>query len=357
MNLSLRSCTALLCLSVLGASPAFAQTWDPVSSDGMNNTAMGTGALMNPNLDADGGCHNTASGADTLSVDTSGSYNSATGFGSLTSNLSGDNNTGLGAETLYTNTSGSDNTATGYQALYSNDSGNNNAAFGVLALAENRNGFRNTAIGGGSLNKNSGSYNTALGFSAGSALSTGTDNIDIANVAVAGESHTLRLGTQGTAGTPGSGIVKTFIAGIADTQLTGSAVYVNSEGQLGVLASAERFKTNIEPMGAATERLAELRPVTFSLKNDPSGTLQYGLIAEEVAKVYPELVIRGEDGRVSGIRYEELAPMLLNQVQQQHEQLAAQASQLAAQGAQLAQLQALVAAMMNPAKDERVAAR
>ena len=374
MNHPLEAYRALLCMVALGASPVFAQTWDPVKSDAMNNTAMGTGALADPDLDADGACHNTASGADALRADTSGSYNSATGFASLTGNLTGSNNTGLGAETLYSNTSGSDNTASGYEALYNNESGNSNAAFGVSALEANRSGVGNTAMGTQALAENRGSYNTALGYSAGLALSAGTDNIDIANVGVAGESHTLRLGTQSMSGVPGSGIVRTYVAGIASTRVTGSAVYITSSGQLGVLASSERYKTNIEPLGTATERLTELRPVSFKLKNDPSGTVQYGLIAEEVAKVYPELVILGDDGQINGVRYEELTPMLLNELQQQRERLAAQASvlaaqntrlseigtlkqQLAAQGAQLAELKALVATLIPEGKDERIAKR
>jgi hypothetical protein len=374
MYQSLKAYPALLSMVALSASPVWAQTWDPVRSDGMNNTAMGTLALANPNLDEDGGCHNTASGADTLQVDTSGSYNSAIGFGALTANLTGDYNTGLGAESLYLNTSGSNNTASGYQALYGNKTGGNNAAFGFEALTssngtdnaavgyqalyknesgnynsafgaatleQNLTGIGNTAIGSGALTANGGSYNTALGSNAGRTLTTGTDNIDIANNGVAGESHTLRLGTQGKTGVAGSGIVSTYIAGITGTKVTGSAVYITASGQLGVLASSERYKTDIEPMGTSSERLAELRPVTFHLKNDPSGTIQYGLIAEEVAKVYPELVIRGDDGQINGVRYEELAPMLLREVQQQQQQLAAQASQLAAQTAQLTEINAL----------------
>jgi trimeric autotransporter adhesin len=109
----------------------------------------------------------------------------------------------------------------------------------------------------------------------------------------------------------GSGILSAYVAGVATTTVTGSAVYVTPSGQLGVLASSERFKTDVESMGAASEKLARLRPVTFKLKTDPDGTTQYGLIAEGVAKVYPELVIHGADGRINGVRYEELAPMLL----------------------------------------------
>lgn len=374
MKHPLEASWALIGMVALAAGPAFAQTWDPVKSDGMNNTAMGTRALANPELDAEGGCHNTASGAESLTADTSGSYNSATGFASLTGNRTGDNNTGLGAASLYSNTSGSDNTASGYEALYGNESGNNNAAFGASALGQNRSGVGNTAIGTGALAENVGSYNTALGYAAGHALSSGTDNVDIANVGVAGESHTLRLGTEGTYGAIGPGIVRTYIAGISNSKVTGAAVYITSSGQLGVLASSERYKTNIEPMGTATERLAKLRPVSFRLKSDPRGTVQYGLIAEEVATVYPELVIRGDDGQIDGVRYEELAPMLLNEVQQQNERLVAQASQLAAQkaqltqmstlrqqlatqGKQLAELKALVATLVSQVKDERVAVR
>jgi hypothetical protein len=374
MYQSLKAYPALLCMVTLGAGPVLAQTWDPVRSDGMNNTAMGTGALANPNLDNDGGCHNTASGQDALEVDTSGSYNAATGFSALASNLTGDYNTGLGAEALFSNTSGSNNTASGYQALYANTTGGNNAAFGFeallsnngsdntaagyealykneygsyntafgeAALQQNLTGTNNTAVGNGALIANKGSHNTALGSNAGETLTTGTDNIDIANNGVAGESHTLRLGTQGKAGVVGSGILSTYIAGITGTKVTGSAVYITSSGELGTLASSERYKTDIEPMGTSSERIAELRPVSFRLKNDPSGTIQYGLIAEEVAKVYPELVIRGDDGQINGVRYEELAPMLLSEVQQQQKQLAAQASQLAAQTAQLAEINAL----------------
>jgi len=120
-----------------------------------------------------------------------------------------------------------------------------------------------------------------------------------------------------------------YIAGISTTHLTGSAVYVTSSGQLGVLASSERYKTAITPMGTRTDRLRKLRPVTFHLKNDPHGAVQFGLIAEEVDKVYPELVIRDEKGKVQGVRYDELAPMLLNEMQQQDAQLSDLKQQMA----------------------------
>jgi hypothetical protein len=113
----------------------------------------------------------------------------------------------------------------------------------------------------------------------------------------------------------------TSIAGISGASVSGSAVYVSSTGQLGLLSSSERFKTAITPMGATTGKLDELRPVTFQYKTDPQGARQYGLIAEEVAEVYPELVVRDAKGKIISVRYDELAPMLLNEVQQLKQQL------------------------------------
>jgi hypothetical protein len=141
-------------------------------------------------------------------------------------------------------------------------------------------------------------------------LTVGSNNIEIGNQGSITDHNTIKIGTEGVQ-------AKTFIAGIYNTSVTGSAVMIDSSGQLGVVVSSERFKTAIAPMGANTAKLAQLRPVIFKLKSDARGTLQYGLIAEEVAKVYPELVIRGANGRIDGVRYDELAPMLLNEVQQQ----------------------------------------
>ncbi len=233
-------------------------------------------------------------------------------------------NTTAGTNAL-NSSSGANNTAFGYEALYSNTAGKGNAAQGVNALFSNTTGIRNIGIGSNALYGNvGGSYNVALGFDAGYNQTTGNDNIYVNNAGVAGESQTLRLGTAGTAGVIGSGILTAYIAGVNTSPVTGSAVYVTASGQLGVLASSERFKTDVETMSEARDKLAQLRPVVFKLKTDAQGTVQYGLIAEEVAKVYPELVIRGADGRIDGVRYEELAPMLLYKVQQQERDLLAQ---------------------------------
>jgi hypothetical protein len=124
----------------------------------------------------------------------------------------------------------------------------------------------------------------------------------------------IRIGTKGTH-------KGAYIVGIESTTVTGSAVYVTAAGELGVPASSERYKTAITPIGESTDKLQQLRPVSFHLKSDPGGAVQYGLVAEEVDQIYPELVIRDDQGRIQGVRYDELAPMLLNEVQQQRRDL------------------------------------
>lgn len=183
-------------------------------------------------------------------------------------------------------------------------------------------------------------------------IATGSHNIDIGNKGVAAESGTIRIGT-------GANQKATFIAGIFGTSVTGSAVVVTSTGKLGVTASSERYKTAIAPMGADTAKLQQLRPVSFKLKSDATGTRQYGLIAEEVAKVYPELVIRDDQGRIYGMRYDELAPMLLNEMQQQRAQMTDEVRDLKQQVAELKALnQATQVALQKlQAKDEWVAQR
>ena len=213
-----------------------------------------------------------------------------------------------------------------------------------MALGANTTGAENTATGLNALYSNTtGSANIAEGFEAGYNLTTGSNNIDIGNSGVVGEGNTVRIGATQTG---------TYIAGISSAKVTGSVVYVTSKGQLGVLASSERFKTAIAPMASDTAKLDQLRPVTFRLKSDAMGTRQYGLIAEEVAKVYPELVIRDGAGRIDGVRYDELAPMLLNEAQQQ----AARIRDLEQQVAELKNLkQELHAALIRlQSKDELV---
>jgi len=169
------------------------------------------------------------------------------------------------------------------------------------------------------------------------------------------DNDTIRIGTSGTHSAA-------YIQGIYDKPVKGLAVYISSTGQLGTVVSSERFKTDIKTI-TATEKLSSLRPVTFHLKTDPHGPLQYGLIAEEVAKVYPDLVVRDEGGRIDGVRYDELAPMLLNELQKQATEIrdlkekqnrsAVLADQLRTVQRQLAVMQTAFSAMQL--KEERVA--
>jgi polyhydroxyalkanoate synthesis regulator phasin len=178
------------------------------------------------------------------------------------------------------------------------------------------------------LNNTSGAQNIALGISAGVNLTTGNFNIDIGSPGAAGDAATIRIGVPSTQ-------KATYVAGIATSQVTGAPVYVTSSGQLGVLASSERYKTDIESLNTTSQKLSQLRPVSFHLKSEPTGAVQYGLIAEEVDKVCPELVIRDDKGEIQGVRYDELAPMLVNVVQQQQTTINSQAEQSAAQDASL----------------------
>jgi polyhydroxyalkanoate synthesis regulator phasin len=265
-----------------------------------------------------------------LALNSAGNNNTASGAEALYYNSTGGNNTASGYQALLDNTTGNYNNASGYFALRDNTTGSQNSASGVQALSDNKTGNYNTASGTDALYSNtSGSMNIGEGYKAGYNLTTGSNNIDIGNLGVAAESGTIRIGTTSTQS-------KTYIAGIYGTSVTGSAVVVSSTGQLGVTVSSERFKTDIAPMSSASEKLQQLRPVTFHLKSDPHGPLQYGLIAEEVAKVYPELVIRDESGRIDGVRYDELAPMLVNEAQQQKKQRVAQAIKNAGQDARIA---------------------
>jgi hypothetical protein len=256
---------------------------------------------------------------------------------------------------MFLNTTGANNTALGFQALYSNTVGKGNAAQGVNALYSNTTGIRNLGIGSNALYDNStGSYNIALGFDAGYNVTNGSNNIEIGAQGNTADNNTIQIGVQGTQ-------TVTTIAGIYGTPVTGSAVFVTSTGQLGVQASSERYKTDILPMPDFSAKLNRLRPVTFHYTMDPNGPPQYGLIAEEVDKVYPELVIRDRAGKIQGVHYEELAPMLLREAQKQQAALEEQrakvrtlSEQNAVQGAQLNELKDLVLSMQSDLRELRM---
>jgi hypothetical protein len=181
-----------------------------------------------------------------------------------------------------------------------------------------------------------GNGNVALGFRAGQALTTGSNNIDIGNAGVAAEKQTIRIGTQNTQ-------TAAFMAGISNTLVTGDTVMISSTGQLGIVISSARFKRDIRDMGAVSRDLMKLRPVTFVYKSDPQGMRQYGLVAEEVEKLYPELVTRGGDGKVQSVRYWMLTSMLLNELQRQNRANTRQAGQIGRQASQIGELTAQVA--------------
>jgi hypothetical protein len=275
------------------------------------------------------GDNDTASGIGALYSNTSGQYDTATGFNALFSNTTGNGNSAYGANALASNTTGANNTAFGYESLQANTTGKGNAAQGVNALSSNTTGIRNLGIGNNALYNNNGSYNIGLGFEGGYNVTTGSNNIEIGTSGTASDNNTIRIGVQGTQ-------TFTSIAGIFGTTLTGSAVYVTSTGQLGVVASSERYKTDITSITDQPEKLKQLRPVSFHLKDDPHGPVQYGLIAEEVDNVYPELVIRDMNGQIQGVRYEELAPMLLSDLQHERAETAEKIQSLSEENAQQA---------------------
>ena len=280
------------------------------NTTGFANTAMGDFALSS-NTD---GQFNTATGAFALVFNTTGFGNTATGFDALENNTIGFLNTATGAEALFFNTTGNDNTANGTAALFANTIGFGNTATGFNALVLNTTGNDNTANGFNALVNNTiGGNNIALGVSAGLNLTTGDNNIDIGNEGVAGEANTIRIGTQGTQ-------TATFIAGIQGAAVTGVAVKVNAAGQLGIPPSAARFKDDIKPMNEASEAILGLKPVTFRYKKeiDPERALQFGLVAEDVAKMNRDLVARDAKGELYTVRYDAVNAMLLNEFLKEH---------------------------------------
>src|SRR6266487_2805326 len=297
-----------------------------LAANGTDNTALGFDALYNTTS----GTYNTATGSQALYSNTTGNYNTATGFQALYSNTTGEsnvangfealyNNTGgyfnaaNGVAALYSNTTGSYNAADGFIALYSNSTGNYNTANGLAALYSNTTGGSNTASGVNALYSNTtGSSNIAFGNGAGLNLTTGSNNIDIGNDGVAAESNTIRIGGTQT---------NAFMAGIYNaTVVKGIGVVVDSTGHLGTKGSSARFKDAIKPMDKTSEAILALKPVTFHYRKelDPEGVPQFGLIAEDVAKVNPDLVARDDEGKIYTVRYDAVNAMLLNEFLKEH---------------------------------------
>jgi hypothetical protein len=300
---------------------------------GSFNTGVGAGTLALNTAD-----NNTATGAAALFLNTTGDGNTANGVAALLSNSTGPANTANGVQALFSNTIGGNNTANGYQALLRNTTGFQNTALGVSALLYNTTGATNTAIGEGALVFSStGNNNTALGFNAGSNVSAASNVICI-GAAVAGldVSNTCYIGN---------------IFGVTSTG--GAGVFVDGDGKLGTATSSQRFKQEIKPMGNASDALFALKPVAFRYKKDidPKGTPQLGLVAEDVEKVNPDLVVRDKEGKPYSVRYDQVNAMLLNEFLKEHRKNEQQESKIEEQETKVArqekQIEALTAGLQK----------
>lgn len=291
---------------------------------GTLNTATGTGALQSNTT----GSFNTGTGTAALAFNTTGSNNTASGYNALQSNTAGSANTANGVDALKANTTGGSNTASGVSALRSNTTGASNVAFGYEAAKAQTTANANTALGyQAGLKWTTGTENIAIGAGAGKNQTTGNNNIAIGANGSTEDTGTIRIGKKNKN-------TSTFIAGIRGVNVTGGqAVVVTSSGQLGVVSSSARYKQDIQPMGDASNPLMQLRPVTFHYKQaeqDGRRPLQYGLVAEEVAEVMPELAIYNEDGSPESVAYQVLPSLLLNEYQKQNKELKQTQAKLAA---------------------------
>src|SRR6266478_3909396 len=265
-----------------------------------------------------------------------GNENTAIGDGALFNLTSGVDNTAMGFQALFSNTTGSDNTAKGFGALFSNTTGRLNTATGSQALYSNTVGLANTAAGFQALLSNTtGSGNIALGFNAGSGVITASNvtAIGIAGQDVANSCYIGRI--------------------FGATSSGGTAVFVTADGKLGTATSSKRFKEDIKPMNNASEALLALKPVTFRYKKgiDPKSIPQFGLIAEDVEAVNPDLVVRDKEGKVNTVRYDAVNAMLLNEFLKEHKKVEQLKSIVAQQGEDMgvitAQLKAQAAQIHN----------
>ena len=316
-----------------------------LNSGGFQNTANGALALLNNDTGSDNtalgfqammqniaGDDNTAAGVNSLGSNTMGSGNTAVGNLTLGFNTEGNSNTALGAGALFHNTTLSNNTAVGATALF-NNTGTGNTALGSQALQSNTTGQNNTAIGYGALPDNTtGVGNIAIGAGSGLNITTTNNNIYIGTgvAGSAGEAGTIRIGSPNLA-------EQCFIGGIIDAtvNMSGVPVYVDFNGQLGTILSSRRFKKAIQPMDKTSEAILALKPVTFNYKKDATSTPQFGLVAEEVEMVNPDLVVHDKDGKPYSVRYEAVNAMLLNEFLKEHRTVQEQGAIIARQQKQI----------------------
>jgi Chaperone of endosialidase len=311
-------------------------------TSGDNNTAIGFDALYSDTI----GRGNTATGLHALHSNTTGSYNTANGDGALYSNTIGSFNTGVGQNAL-NSSRGNYNTAIGFDALDFNTTGNYNTATGSYALYENA-GDQNTAIGYSALVQNTGNNNIAVGWNAGSNITSGNNNIDIGAFGYAGDSNVIRIGMRGLQ-------YKAYIQGISGNMVpSGVTVFVDANGRLGTSTSSARFKDEIKPMDKASEIILALKPVTFRYKKelDPERIPQFGLVAEDVAKVNPDLVICDPEGKPYTVRYEAVNAMLLNEFLKAHNKVEQQGQKIQEQDATIAQLKSGMQALTATVKEQ-----
>jgi hypothetical protein len=270
---------------------------------GLYNTAAGYLALKSNTT----GQFNTAVGAGALLFNTA-NQNTATGAAALLNNTTGSDNTAMGEAALFFNTTGNENTGVGAGVLSSNTTGSANTAVALDALSSNTTGNNNTAIGEAALNSNTtGSGNTVVGFNSGFAVTTANNVICIgASVAGANVNDSCYIGS--IFGATASG---------------GTAVFIDSNNKLGTVVSSKRFKEEIEPMNNTSEALFSLKPVTFRYKRDidPDRKGQFGLVAEDVEKINPDLVVRDKEGKPYSVRYEQVNAMLLNEFLKAHRKM------------------------------------
>ena len=337
------------------------------NTTGSNNTATGFGTMSHNTV----GIDNTGFGSGALALNTAGNDNTANGSGALFNNTTGNNNTAVGQTALQANTTGASNTALGQAALLVNTTGYANTASGQNAMANNTTGNANTAAGQAAMlltppeasirllaayalqTNTTGGSNTALGQDALVGNTTGSGNIAVGQAAASNVSgsngNNIHIGSAGASGD--SGVIRigatqtnTYIAGIygGTPGSPNLQVCVDASGMLGTTGcstpSSRRFKEQITDMGDSSSKLLQLRPVTFLYKpeyDDGSHALQYGLIAEEVADIYPDMVGYDKDGQPASVKYQSLTPMLLNEVQKQNAQLQNQNAQLQDQKAEL----------------------
>jgi len=293
----------------------FISLWS--NTEGHFNTGVGAGTLL-----ANVGQQNTATGAAALLNNTTGVKNTADGVLALSSNTTGNSNTATGVGALFDNSEGFNNTALGYNALLHNTTAGDNAAVGTTSLFNNTTGEFNVAVGSQALYNNfSGGSNTAVGDSAGFNI-TGSGNVCIG------------AGMNGFAGENNI----TRIRNVYESAATERAVYVTSDNRIGTLVSSRRYKDDIRPMEESSKTIHSLRPVRFRYKKevDPTRSLCFGLIAEDVAKASPELVTLDREGRPQTVRYEAINAMLLNEFLKEHRRVESQESRIQQQEATIA---------------------